>query len=186
MQNWNIVFVDVDGVLNSAKTLHKDDVVEHDPVFRLMTLVCETNAKIVLTSSWRLSPKALSYLMDALLLYNLTISGITPEGVDMNDFKGTIFEDVIPTEKYTRSGTVTYDRGAEIAKWLLQHKYEVRKFVILDDEDEDIKNWFPNDELVKINFERGLTYDDTDAAKKILKSSGRMDLDSDETWRKRR
>ena len=154
-----VIFLDVDGVLNSARTVMSDESLETDLIQNLAAIVKLTNAKIILTSTWRLSPNALRELMDFLMCYDLSISGCTQEGVDMRNFENTRFENVVPTKKYTRAGTYTYDRGAEIAIWMLQYELRVEKFVILDDEDEDIKNWFPN-ELVKTDFMKGLTEDD--------------------------
>jgi hypothetical protein len=164
MKNWRVIFLDVDGVLNSFDTMNTDNSLEMGLIRNLAKIVSATDAKIILTSTWRLSTEALRELMDTLMWYDLTISGYTQEGANMRNFENTPFEDVVPTKKYTRSGTYTYDRGAEIAMWMLQHDFDVEKFVILDDEDEDIKNWFPNN-LVKTDFMKGLT--EEDAAKAI-------------------
>ena len=64
-------------------------------------------------------------------------------------------------------GTYIEDRGAEIAAWLLDHP-NVSNFVILDDEDSDIKSWFPNN-LVKTDIQVGLTLDACLKAAEILK-----------------
>jgi hypothetical protein len=162
-----VIFLDVDGVLNSFKTMNTDNSLEWGLIRNLAAIVKATDAKIILTSSWRLSTEALRSLMDALMCYDLSISGCTQEGVNMRTFENTRFENVVPTKRYTRAGTYTYDRGAEIAIWMLQYELRVEKFVILDDEDEDIKNWFPNN-LVKTDFMKGLTEDDAAKAINLL------------------
>jgi hypothetical protein len=162
-----VIFLDVDGVLNSVKTVWDNESLETDLIHNLSDIVKETGAKIILTSSWRMSPSALSHLMDALMWFDLSISGCTQEGVYMRDFEHTRFEGITPTRRYLDSDVFTYDRGAEIAMWLLQHDFDVEKFVILDDDDIDIKNWFPN-ELVKTDFMKGLTEDDAAKAINLL------------------
>lgn len=162
-----VIFLDVDGVLNSVKTVWDNESLETDLIHNLADIVKETGAKIILTSSWRMSPSALSHLMDALMWFDLSISGCTQEGVYMRDFKHTRFEGITPTKRYLDSDVFTYDRGAEIAMWLLQHDFDVEKFVILDDDDIDIKNWF-TDKLVKTDFSKGLTWIDAAKAIKML------------------
>ena len=51
-----IVFLDIDGVLNNHKLLHKygPDYIEPDLVDILKTIIFSTKSKIVLSSSWRL------------------------------------------------------------------------------------------------------------------------------------
>lgn len=162
-----VIFLDVDGVLNSAKTVMSDESLETDLIQNLAAIVKATNAKIILTSSWRMSPSALSHLMDALMWFDLSISGCTQEGVDIKDFEHTRFEGIAPTKRYLSPNTFTYDRGAEIAMWLLQHDFDVEKFVILDDSADDIINWFSK-EFVEINFTKGLTKEDAAKAIKLL------------------
>lgn len=162
-----VIFLDVDGVLNSFPTINEDNSLEGDLIIRLEKIVKATNAKIILSSSWRLSTIALRELMDTLLWYDLSISGCTQDGVSMKYFENTPFENVVPTKRYTNSKNYTYDRGAEIAKWLLEHDSAVEKFIIIDDEDIDIKNWF-SAEVVKTNFSTGLTKEDAAKAIKLL------------------
>lgn len=162
-----VIFLDVDGVLNSAKTILSDESLEGDLIRNLADIVKETGAKIILTSSWRISPSSLRVLMDALMWFDLSISGCTQEGVDIRDFEHTRFEGITPTRRYRSPDTFTYDRGAEIAMWLLQHDFDVEKFVILDDAADDIINWFSK-EFVEINFTKGLTKEDAAKAIKLL------------------
>lgn len=63
-----IVFLDVDGVLNSQKTVFTMQlyVLEDDKLERLQKLINTTNAKIVISSTWRYSPNAKNRLLDAL------------------------------------------------------------------------------------------------------------------------
>lgn len=133
-----VIFLDIDGVLNGyncinifiytiakklglLKTLKK----HHDifgirtyRVFLLYLLVKLTNAKIVLTSSWRKgwyndTGKRTKELRRKLIKFNLNIYGITPDIC-------------------SRSSII--DRGDEIQFWLDHSAVPVKSFVIFDDE----------------------------------------------------
>lgn len=161
-----VIFLDVDGVLNNTTSLYNDKSLEDDLIRNLASIVKVTDAKIILTSTWRFDPDSLSILSDALKRFDLSIAEYTQHGVDIRDFKYTRFKDVTPIRNSFTFDTYVYDRGAEIAIWLLQHD-DVEKFVILDDDDFDIQNWF-SAELVKTNFFTGLTKEDAIAAIKLL------------------
>ena len=167
-----VIFLDVDGVLNSSRTLYEDISLEDDLISNLKELVDKTGAKIILSSSWRLSTEAVATLMDKLDKFGLVISGMTCDGVDLDWIERFEFN---ATKKYldtrfdydeNKQIKITHDRGAEIFKWLSEHK-EVESFVILDDEDFDIKNYFP-DKLIKTNFKTGLTKEDVKKAIQII------------------
>ena len=49
----NYIFLDVDGVLNSDKSLMTDDSLEDALIENLKVIVEKTNAKIILSSAWR-------------------------------------------------------------------------------------------------------------------------------------
>ena len=107
----------------------------------LRHIVNKTDAEIVLSSSWRicgLLPKLCRILRE----YNLRISDITPYILDRAS------------------------RGREIRAWLDDHT-GVESFVILDDEDFDIVNMFP-DNIVKTNSEVGLQKEDAEKCIAIL------------------
>lgn len=175
-----VIFLDIDGVMNCQEEMlvmlkqnpkNRSDVSLPSPTKckLLKQLVEETGARIVLSSSWRLSLNAIQKLIDLFELYNLVLSGFTCNEVDSKKFKNTLFEDIKPRYQHTMGdfGTYIEDRGAEIAAWLLDHP-NVSNFVILDDEDSDIKSWFPNN-LVKTDIQVGLTLDDCLKAAEILK-----------------
>ena len=54
-----VIFLDIDGVLNSDASLMVDDRVEGDLILNLKYIVDKTDAKIILSSSWRLYFKLL-------------------------------------------------------------------------------------------------------------------------------
>lgn len=112
MENYNsVIFLDVDGVLNSMSTpawMGDDwDIPLARPLQNLKHIVDETGAKIVITSSWREHPLAMRKLELALKVFELQIAGETP--------------------------WMNLDRPGEINAWLAKHP-EVKRYVILDDE----------------------------------------------------
>ena len=167
-----VIFLDVDGVLNSSRTLYEDISLEDDLISNLKELVDKTGAKIILSSSWRLSTEAVATLMDRLDKFGLAISGITCDGVDLDWLEKYEFD---VTKKYldtkfdydeNRQIKITHDRGAEIFKWL--HDHDDCAYVILDDEIEDIKPYFNESVIVKTLYKTGLTKEDVKKAIQIL------------------
>ena len=167
-----VIFLDVDGVLNSSRTLYEDISLEDYLISNLKELVDKTGAKIILSSSWRLSTEAVATLMDRLDKFGLAISGMTCDGVDLDWLEKYEFD---ATKKYldtkfdwdeNRQIKITHDRGAEIFKWL--HDHDDCVYVILDDEIEDIKPYFSESVIVKTSYKTGLTKEDVKKAIQIL------------------
>lgn len=166
-----VIFLDIDGVMNcqeemlailaqNPKARDKVDLPSPAKCKLLKQLVDETGARLVLSSSWRLSLNAIQKLIDLFESYSLILSGFTCHEVDSKKFKNTPYEDIKPRYQHNIGdfGTYIEDRGAEIAAWLLDHP-TVENFVILDDESSDILNWHPNN-LVKTSLYSGLTKED--------------------------
>jgi len=107
-----VIFLDVDGVLNSAQDGYSIRLKTDSHLKLLQYIVKETGAKIVLSSSWRIGfTPASKNLLARFKEYGLELMDCTPE----------------------LSGTC---RGDEIRKWLDEFKteYDVERFAILDDE----------------------------------------------------
>lgn len=136
-----LVFLDIDGVLNSRDWFtrrSKDNArsslgdIDPDAASRVQRLCDETGASIVVSSTWRLLHKRLS-LCDMFLAKGLTarVLGVTPH---------------LPTK----------DRGDEIQLWLdrtpKDRGWAVEGMVILDD-DQDMVHLTPW--LVRTPFETG-------------------------------
>jgi hypothetical protein len=116
-----IIFLDIDGVLNSHKTFdnskrkQKDyvwketDDIDPDNVAQLNRILNITNAFIVISSSWRngRSVELLKTIAQKVRIDSTRIIDKTP--------------------------TLTRDRGDEIKLWLKKNR-QVKKFVILDDD----------------------------------------------------
>ncbi len=144
----NIIFLDIDGVLNDYNKwnllgwnivcffknqklknwyikLTSPFGVHKRKVKRLAKIVKETNAKVVMSSSWRFGWWNTPYdkqfrdqkrLTDLLNKYNIKVIDITPR---------------------SSSGR----REEEISQWLIEHDDIVKRFVILDDERSDLERF---------------------------------------------
>lgn len=144
-----VIFLDVDGVLNSRNTTRRTaggyTFIGSRQVSRLKHIVRQTGAKVVLSSDWRYDrddPKVNSDFLELkaeLHRYGIDFYGYTPE---------------LPSAH----------RDAEIDLWLREHN-EVGNFVILDDR-LDIE---PNkDHWVQTVMSRGLGTKETEQAIAIL------------------
>ena len=128
-----ILFLDIDGVLNSAHVIDEQrraDAIDRDMVERVNRIIDATDCKIVISSSWRL------YHTFRNLKRCLTQHGMRDVAIDI-------------TPELDRAEN---NRGDEICAWLGIHP-EVTQFVILDDYNDmgDIK-----DHLVQTTFKHGL------------------------------
>ena len=111
-----VVFLDIDGVLNDGVRIMEidSDFPSREHLDCLKAIIDATNAKIVLSSTWRLFPSARNDVKNALRNVGLEFIDRTKE---------------------------LRDRASEIQEWLNRHP-EVEKFVILDDE--EISGKFPD------------------------------------------
>lgn len=151
-----VIFLDIDGCLNSkerwarcVRLMGPEFWVQDRPLIdvaaleRLSALVRRTGARVVLSSTWRLT-----YPLEAIArnLYRLGLPagcliGATPATADCGK--------VINVEI---DGLDVEVRGLQIQRWLDEHP-EVVAFVILDDMD-DMAHLMPR--LVQTTWERGL------------------------------
>lgn len=115
MKNIRVLFLDVDGVLNSRKTTNfHNNLWPIDPYMAFMVgkIQLDTGCEIVLSSSWRYHPDGVS---------------ATRKIVDLLDI----------TPKLNAA------RGEEIQAWLDKHP-EVTKYAILDDDSDMLPEQLPN------------------------------------------
>lgn len=111
-----VLFLDVDGVLNNDALLAKEGWTAIGGVFldRLKRIIENSNAKIVLSSTWRLTPEDFNLVEEALATRDLKIFDATIE------------------IKHPKPECLV-NRSEEILEWLTRHS-EVEKFAVLDDE----------------------------------------------------
>ena len=133
-----IIFLDVDGVLNSDEYFDKiknldiqgiERDIDVEKIKLLKKAIDATGAEVVLSSSWRYTRNA-QYLKELLSKYGIYVDS-TPY--------------------------IQNERGLEIRKWLSEHQ-DVEDFVILDDEifesyDEELMK-----KLVKISNGNGRSF----------------------------
>lgn len=165
----NIVFLDIDGVLNtlmidtkpfeSSGQISRDGfyyelcfpedkrVSNRQAVMWLNKLCKETNAKIVISSTWRMGINGFKLTKEALrntgLLEEIEIIGQT-EILNQYDFN---------------------IRGREIENYLDNHP-EINRYVILDDDNDMLPNQINH--LVQTDTDYGFGYKDYLKAKQIL------------------
>lgn len=112
-----VVFLDIDGVCNCATTKQRHrGYIGIDPymAFLVGKIFLDTDAKLVLSSTWRLWPE--------------TREEVKKQVYEIYD----ITEDIRPGF-----------RGAEVRKWLEEHP-EVTKYAILDDNSDFYPDQKPN------------------------------------------
>jgi len=127
------IFLDIDGVLNCLGTLVRHfGFLGIDPtlVKRFNRIIKETNAKVVLSSTWRHNPNWLTIMQK---------NGLICEFLGRTDrlsgkFRGN-------------------SRGLEINKWLTDNPDKWDKYCILDDDNDML----PDQKLFQTTFKSGLT-----------------------------
>ena len=155
-----VIFLDVDGVLNSeahAKYCHENPKfieeggsiwVDPYPVFYILQLIDEMDLKLVISSSWRTwdLESTIKEFNRYRSLCKLTpyIVGITPRNMD-----DRIWE----------------DRGEEIQQYLDSHQ-EIDNYCIVDDDNDMLESQMGH--FVRTNPEYGLTVYDCDKIREII------------------
>ena len=148
-----ILFLDIDGVMNSGQFVHSFGVrgnTDHnaiDPaaVIRLNKIIVGAGALVVISSSWR--------LIEPIPMIELALKH--------HGFMGYVIGSTTSCRASDSS------RGDEIGIWLkaVKHERTVESFVILDDDDDMDKL---SDHLVKTTWENGLQDEHVDLAIKML------------------
>ena len=152
-----VIFLDIDGVLNTPKLLQKfgwnfiDDIL----VALLARIVRETDSKIVLSSTWRIEEHDKKLVAQALSRHGLEIFDVTP--VINKTVNSASWDNWVNASEAVRDSWVK--RSDEIQAWL--DGASVDKFAILDDvADAHIEgSFFQTDE------KRGLT---VEIAEKVI------------------
>ena len=150
-----IIFLDIDGVLNSVKydrqRTDEDGNIDETRMVLLKELVDSTNAEIVLSSSWRKH-------------WSIDDSECDHIGRELNSTfqkHGLKISDKTPVLS-------ALERSIEIQTWLDEHLCEIQSFVIIDDM---FGGWGPlANNLVKTDnrIGRGLEMKHVEMAKRVL------------------
>jgi hypothetical protein len=129
-----VIFLDVDGVLNHSD--YKIDIIDLNKILLLKKLIDLTDAKIVLSSTWRrkydqygniIYDNNYKILEMILKKYNLEIYSEI-ENIETNENNNITISIKEILEQYNNDN----DRAKYIVKWLKEHP-EVESFVIIDD-----------------------------------------------------
>ena len=140
-----VIFLDIDGVLNDGFTIlgTGKDFPTIDHLTCLKQIIDATDAKIVLSSSWRYHKSDFNDAKNALRNVGLAIMDKTKE--------------------------LPRGRGAEISEWLSRHP-EVDNYVILDDHNDSYTNFSINQQehLIQTEFTLGLLQEHVQQAIDIL------------------
>ena len=155
----NIIFLDIDGVLNSSMYCRENKVTglwgAYDIfIERLSRIAKEANAEIVLSSSWRKikdTPHYKTHITKKFKKYNLKIFDFTVDLSVNNEMRG--------------------NRGFEINNWIANNI--VDNYIIIDDEIEDIKNIHDASHIIKTEIEIGLTEEKVKEAIKKIKGKNK-------------
>lgn len=151
-----IIFLDIDGVLNTDRSIknrvNNDQIdFEEEALINLMNVINQTDAYIVISSTWRIHKADNGFLWSE-LIRNLKSVNIEDRIIDITP--------VLDTNLRTQI------RWQEIKKWLDDNKEkQISKFVIIDDE------WsmeIYNDHFIKCYGYKGLTIELGDQAVRKL------------------
>lgn len=143
--NKKLIFLDVDGVLNSTTFYMKHQTLtdflrnrlDFEAIVRLRKIVDKTGAEIVVSSTWRRLPEDMDLLSSTLLNFDLDIMDVTPF-------------------LYNKK------RGDEISAWFESHpEYKKAAYIILDDDSDMTVHM---DHLIKTNYACGLSDKETKEA----------------------
>ncbi|HET8864704.1 MAG TPA: HAD domain-containing protein [Gracilimonas sp.] len=159
MKTYPIIFLDIDGVLNTlnhlkfqkSETGAATNKIWSPIACKHISLLCKHyDARIVITSSWRHE-----YSMDDLYRF-----------FESNDISAKYIVDRTPSNA-PQTGGENYCRGHEINHWLKKRLRKISSYVIIDDEESMLKEQEPH--LVRVDKKTGFsTKEAVTKASKIL------------------
>ena len=148
------IFLDFDGVINT-----QNDKFDKKAVANLRRLLVKTNAKVVISSTWRL--QGMEYIKQLWQEYHMPgeVIGLTPSCNSIN------FSNVDGLEEWQGLHGC---KGLEIAEWLRLNAKGSYQYIILDDEEDFLLS--QREHLVKVEGSKGLDKADVRVAIQILKA----------------
>lgn len=153
-----VIFLDIDGVLNCQSFFANEQrpisgpyaFLDKNRLLLLHAIVSQTDAKIILSSTWKVSLN---------------------KKLQAQDLMGTFLLDAlndVHLQLFDKTEQTRLPRGDEIRRWLFLHP-EVTHFIILDDLTEIDANWQElTPHLVQTDYFNGLTATLTQIAIKKL------------------
>jgi len=152
-----VIFLDIDGVLATRKTRY--NCFDNDCVVRLEQILRKTDARIVLSSTWRKQKMGEVHLA----IYN----GYMRPNSDLPSQEN----DLLLKRLIGRTPITSGDsRGEEIDEWLNsnRHVFGVDRFIIIDD-DTDMEPYM--DRLVRTDTSLGLSDENVGEAIRMLEGA---------------
>lgn len=131
-----VIFLDIDGVLNTSYTKYRDEVLDDFRLDYLAKIVNKTRAKIVLTSTWRYNLNKSFFSFKA---YNNS----TKKLIESLKERGLKISALLPDTPNNR-------RAEDISEFIKKHK--VTNFVILDDELFNYESLKLSEHLLRTSF----------------------------------
>lgn len=167
-----IIFLDFDGVIS---TYEKGWTIDTEKLKLLKEIVDKTDAKIVVTSSWKRGFTEVDDFIKS--FYN------NPRNKDLNN--ATIF-DWFANSIYDITGHNSSWRGDGIQRWIDKHNEEIESYVILDDDSDFRDNQLFN--FVQTDTYEGITSREVKLCIKILNGEQipnilRLNLELITRWR---
>ena len=162
--NRNVIFLDVDGVLNSKfwdnehqREISEGKYVDVDSVKLFSKLVKKTDAKVILHSGWRfwfddeMKPNRAEakFFVDVMKKEGVFISGVTPD---------------LTTEEIRKAKKFSLVKADEILQWLKDNPTD--NWLVIDDL--DLHNSEIASHQIKTDAEVGLTENDVEKALNLL------------------
>ena len=147
-----IIFLDIDGVLNTSYSRQKHVTIDEFRITYLAEIVKRTKAKIVLTSTWR-------YNLKRTFLGFKAISNSTKTLLDLLRKHNLKIYDILPD-------TPNDQRSLDIANYVKNNK--ITNFLILDDEIFDYNKYNLSSHLLLTSF-NGVNEETSGLTKYIIK-----------------
>ena len=175
-----IIFLDFDGVITVPSTRWHLSLTH---MKRLREILDATDAKIVVSSSWRRG--GFENFMEDIQNPDYFLCKPLPHNKDIGTFLYPekiidITPTIYPQPLHREPGV---DRGYEIDAWLKEHP-EVSAYIILDDEEDFLESQKPFH--IKTKYTEGLTQDQVQEAINLLTDGERQNKRITELKRKRR
>ena len=141
-----VIFLDFDGVITIPPKWH----IRADKIKYIKRIIDKTNAKIVVSSSWRMD--TIEETIDKMIR--------RPKRCPRNRMLNWFIDNL-----YDVTHTYRSLRGQEIEDWLNEHN-DIENYVIIDDDDDFLDSQLYH--FVETNFEDGITEIEAIRAIKIL------------------